>query len=88
MAGRLILSRLSRQSFWIGANCEIAVVSVVHGKVRLSVVAPKSINVRRSELLPQEASDAFAPLEAAIRDGAGQDDLLALLGKLREEVIS
>lgn len=59
----LVLSRRVDECIIIGKDIKVMVVSIVRGKVRLGVVAPKNVNILR-----QEVADA-------IRDAVPEDDV-------------
>ena len=46
----LVLSRKVGEKIWIGPDICLTVVQVDRGKVRLGIDAPRSVNVRRSEI--------------------------------------
>jgi len=57
----LILSRKVGEKIRIGDNIEIMVTSMEPGKVRLGIIAPRDVQVLRSELLkPEERKDHAA----------------------------
>ena len=47
----LVMSRKASEEIVIGENVRIKVVKVSGGKVRLGISAPKSVRIRRQELL-------------------------------------
>lgn len=61
--GFLLLTRETEQSIQIGADVLLTVGRIGNGKVRLIVNAPKSMRIRRSEILPQPAAAAFDDAE-------------------------
>lgn len=46
----LVLTRCRNESIMIGENVEIMIVDVQGGKVRLGIIAPKSVPVHRREV--------------------------------------
>lgn len=46
----LVLSRKTGESIDIGDSIRITVTSVVNGKVKIGISAPRDVNVRRTEL--------------------------------------
>jgi len=59
----LVLSRKIGEAIRIGADVDIVILEVSRGRVRLGFSGPKTVPVRRTELLkPQETS---APVLAA-----------------------
>jgi carbon storage regulator len=46
----LVLSRRRAQSIVVGENVEIKVIDILGNKIRLGIVAPKSIPVHRKEV--------------------------------------
>ena len=56
--GRLVLQREIGESFMLGDDIEIKIDGVRYGKyVTVSIVAPKNLHIRRSELLPKPNKD-------------------------------
>jgi len=58
----LVLSRKKKESIMIGDDVEITIVDVIGDKVRLGIIAPKSVPVHRREVfdaikLEQELKD-------------------------------
>jgi len=49
----LVLSRKRHQKILIGDNIEVSVVQIGNGTVRIGIVAPRDVNVVRSELVPE-----------------------------------
>ncbi len=47
----LVLSRYRGQSIVVDGPCEIMIVSVRDGKVRVGVTATKEVTIKRTELL-------------------------------------
>lgn len=61
----LILSRRKGESFWVGDNIKITVLSQRGNQVRIGIDAPRSMPVHREEVRrrdgrPQEATLEFA----------------------------
>lgn len=56
--GNLVLSRKRNESIEIGDDVTVSVVEIRGDKVRLSVMAPKSITVHRSEVAERIARRA------------------------------
>ena len=58
----LVLTRSVNQSLIINENITVTVSSIIRGQVRLAVVAPREIPVRRAEVeplpAPQSAEEA------------------------------
>ncbi|MBY0587379.1 carbon storage regulator [bacterium] len=52
----LVLTRKVGDRIWIGDDICITVVSVNRGKVRVGIEAPRTVNVRRSELEAPEVT--------------------------------
>lgn len=50
----LVMSRKRSERIRIAENIWVQIVEIRGNKVRLGVVAPKAVPVRREELLPQE----------------------------------
>ena len=46
----LVLSRRRDESIMVGENVEIKIIGVSGNKVRLGIIAPKSIEVHRKEI--------------------------------------
>ena len=53
----LVLSREQNQSFWVG-DSEITVIRISPKSVRISIKAPRSTHIVRSELLLKVAGSA------------------------------
>jgi carbon storage regulator len=53
----LVLSRKRHETILIGDNIEVSVVQIGNGSVRIGIVAPRDVNVVRSELVPQTAHE-------------------------------
>jgi carbon storage regulator len=49
----LVISRNSGERFAIGENVTVTVISVNRGKVRLGIVAPKEVAIRRDDYRPK-----------------------------------
>jgi len=49
-AGMLILSRKEGEQIIIGADISVRVVSILGGRVKLGVAAPKNVSVNREEI--------------------------------------
>lgn len=75
----LILRRKAGQSLLIGDGIKVMVLETGDGAVRLAIDAPKEIPILRSELL--RAMDVNRD---AANEESGPQELLALLGELRE----
>ena len=52
--GHLVLARRIGEKVQIGPDVVIEVVSIKGGMVRLAFTAPRSINIRRTELPPRD----------------------------------
>ncbi len=67
----LVLSRKLNERIVIGSNIEVVVLSVCGNRVRLGVVAPDEVPIRRDELLRRTEGGnprtAFAKRESAQR---------------------
>lgn len=48
----LVISRKPMESFFIGDNIEVTVISIDRGQVRIAIEAPKDVPIMREELLP------------------------------------
>lgn len=55
--GCLDLTRRVGQSYWIGEDVEVQVISIRNNKVKIRTVAPKSINIVRDELLERNEDE-------------------------------
>ena len=55
----LVLSRRAGQSFWIGEDVRVTVLSIERGRTKLGIEAPREVGVRRDELAPKSEA---APL--------------------------
>lgn len=55
----LVLTRRIGEELVIGENIRVSVVRVEGGKVRLGVVAPRSVRVQREEVLAKQLSDVL-----------------------------
>lgn len=75
----LILGRKIGESLLIGEDIRISVVSAERGRVRLSIDAPKSVSILRSELL-----GAMDFNQDAAREEASPLDLLDMLAPMLE----
>ena len=53
----LVLSRYTDESVRIGEDVEVMVVEVRGDRVRLGIVAPKNVEILRSELLPRKTTN-------------------------------
>lgn len=53
----LVLSRKKGESIDIGDDIRITVTEVINGKVKIGIDAPRSVNVRRSELPAVEVKE-------------------------------
>lgn len=47
----LVLSRREGESIFIGDNIKVTVLSVIRGKVRIGIEAPRGIGILRDELV-------------------------------------
>lgn len=47
----LVLTRKKNQSIVIGDNIEIVITDITEDKVKIGIIAPKSVNVYRKELI-------------------------------------
>jgi carbon storage regulator len=60
----LILTRKMNESFCLGSNVEITVLSIKGNQVRFGITAPKEISIDRSEIRTRKLSEAsFNPGE-------------------------
>jgi carbon storage regulator CsrA len=59
----LVLSRRVGEEVVIGENIRLRVVATVGGRVKLAIEAPRSINIRRSEVVPM--MDSISHFESA-----------------------
>lgn len=50
----LVITRSTRESFRIGSNVSVTVLSVDKNKVRIGIDAPKEVPILRSELVGKE----------------------------------
>lgn len=64
----LILSRRKGESFLIGENIKITVLSQRSNQVRIGIEAPRSMPVQREELLIDTTADGAEPVAAALAD--------------------
>jgi carbon storage regulator len=55
----LVLSRKEGEKIMIGNRVEVTVTQIGKGRVRLGIVAPESVHIRRGEL-PDWSSDQLA----------------------------
>ena len=49
-----MLSRRAGQSFWIGEDVRVTVLSIERGRTKLGIEAPREVGVRRDELPPKK----------------------------------
>ena len=77
----MILQRKAGESFVIGENITVSVVSVGPGRVRLAIDAPPDVSIQRSELLAARAANQ----ESAIAEPT-TSNLLELLDFLPESL--
>jgi len=54
----LILKRQSGESFWIGNNIQVTILSNANGVTRIGITAPQKINIAREELRNREKTHA------------------------------
>ena len=59
----LVLARKTGQSIVLGGSVEVTIVEVRGDHVRLGIVAPRSVVIKRRELLEREARDGDASVE-------------------------
>lgn len=59
--GNLVLTRRIGEGIIIGPNVKVAVVSIDRGQVRISINAPKLINIKRDEFLVEGEKFYEAP---------------------------
>jgi len=64
----LILSRRKGESFLIGENIKITVLSQRSNQVRIGIEAPRSMPVQREELLIDKGSEGAERMTAALAD--------------------
>lgn len=46
----LVLSRRVEQSFWVGEETRITILSIDRGRVKVGIEAPAHVDIQRSEL--------------------------------------
>ena len=63
----LVLSRKIGEAIRIGADVDIVILEVSRGRVRLGFSGPKTVPVRRTELLKPSPQESSASLLAAVR---------------------
>jgi carbon storage regulator len=49
--GNLIITRRPGESFWVGDDVEVTIVDLTETKARISIKAPRDVDVLRSELI-------------------------------------
>ncbi|ATX78622.1 carbon storage regulator, CsrA [Mariprofundus aestuarium] len=60
----LILSRMAGETIMIGNDIRIQVLSSKNGQVRIGINAPRSIPVKREEIINQEKTEVSDDLPA------------------------
>jgi carbon storage regulator len=68
----LVLSRDLHEKIWIGDDICIEIVRIDATKVRVGIIAPKHVPIRRSELPPDIK---FKAVEQHLKDNNGQERL-------------
>jgi carbon storage regulator len=61
----LILSRRKGESFWIGDNIKVTILSQRSNQVRIGIDAPRSLPVHREEVRRRDESSLPQPSELA-----------------------
>lgn len=65
----LVLSRNKGKSVVINENCEVVVLEVKHGKVRLGFRCDDNVKIRRGELNPTQIPSIAEHIGAGMWDG-------------------
>lgn len=52
----LVLSRRTGQSFWIGDDVRITILSIDRGRIKVGIEAPAHIDIQRGELRSDQSS--------------------------------
>lgn len=55
--GNLIITRRAGESFWVGDEVEVTIVDLTETKARISIKAPRDVDVLRSELVEGNANE-------------------------------
>ena len=80
----LVLTRKFNQSFMIGDDIEVSVVSIVRDNVRIGIQAPREIPVFRKEVyleIQQENAAARASAQAEVDDALKQLSAKPITGR-------
>ena len=78
----LVLKRKEGQSIDVGDNVRIVLREIHGGHVKIGIVAPKDVRVRRTEI---EASVALENIKAVESSGSAKDRLTEIVQKLDSE---
>ena len=68
----LVLTRKAQESFMIGDDIEISVLSIMGDKVRIGVAAPRSVPVFRKELYLKIQDEDCAEITEVVEEALAQ----------------